>query len=221
MAIQEIQSEATSLIIDLANEKGLQADKLEFRINDKQRPKICTEFRALNSADGLSDKAVVSLSDNSRWTIEKGKNFHKTLNTIRNWQAGDDIRIKDISINKIKGTKSLFLLHNVRTSETVPFIDQDHEFLLAYVTTTLKKVDPSGYTAQTSDGRLWSAGGWFNYFSKEAQESNKVLINKGEEITDANYLVIDPNHSTWGHPLLHTRVTEQTAFKDIDVTSEA
>ena len=235
MEIKEATSQE-NFLKEIAEERGLLPEELNVNIVDKQRPKICTEFKVI-AENGLlrwifSDKAVVILSDNSRWTINKEGKGLEVVERIKKWQFGDDIRIKCKSVRYQEydyRSKDVFLLHNVRTSETIPFFDQDFEFLLANVTTTLTKISPSGDTAQTSDGRVWSTRQVFNQlsaifflttnplfyfltcfncFNKEAQENHKVIVNQGEG-TQNNYVIIDPNHRTIGHPLFETYVTEQ------------
>ena len=233
MEIKEATSQE-NFLTEIAEERGLLPEELNANIVDKQRPKICTEFKAIAENGSLRqifcDKAVVILSDNSRWTINKEGKGLEVVERIKKWQFGDDIRIKCKPVRYQESddrSKDVFLLHNVRTSETIPFFDQDFEFLLANVTTTLTKISPSGDTAQTSDGRVWNTRQifnilstifgliinplfftCFNYFNKEAQENHKVIVNQGEG-TQNNYVIIDPNHRTIGHPLFETYVTEQ------------
>ena len=74
MEIREATSQE-NFLTEIAEERGLLLEELNVNINDKQRPKICTEFKAIAESDLerwiFSDKAVVILSDNSRWTINK------------------------------------------------------------------------------------------------------------------------------------------------------
>ena len=209
-----------NLFAEYAEERGLLPEEIDFRITNKQRPKICTEFKSIEESSlGMQDfcdkVVVVTLSDNSRWTMDKEGKALEVAKRIKNWQCGDDIRIDYKLVCKqinSDNTKSVFLLHNVRTSETIPFFDQDAEFLLANVTTSITKVGPSCYTAQTSDGRLWCAGGWFNYF-KSIQATHKVIVNKGGS-SGKDYFLIDPNYrSIW--------VTEQKAFRGMGIAPAA
>ena len=80
----------------------------------------------METRDFWEKVVVVTLSDNSRWTVDKEGKAPEVAKRIKNWQCGDDIRIEYKlvckQINSIH-TKLVLLLHAVRTSETIPFFD--------------------------------------------------------------------------------------------------
>lgn len=154
-----------------SSEEKQEVEKLDIQINSCARPKICTAFDQVKFLD--PSRVVVILSDGSQWNINCEKYPNAFYAIIKNWEKGDDIRVRQYS----DGKDDEFIMKNIREKSTyLTQLSQECDDLSkAYF---LTKVDETGYALRTQDGKQWAVGYWGSFDTQYWEEGDRVILNK-------------------------------------------